>query len=123
MSPNLGLLALFTRWKRLETHDVVIECAKISLDPAEASPEDGYSVSQSFARLPHRTATADPTASPYGDTPNSYGKTGLWYLSALQLYLWEALSNFIGFNFFPLVQLLGTLSQMFKSQMWGGPER
>lgn len=61
------------RWKRLETHDVVIECAKISLDPAEASPEDSYSLSRSFARLPHRTATADPTASPYGDTPNSYG--------------------------------------------------
>nr|XP_010310290.1 PREDICTED: hamartin isoform X3 [Balearica regulorum gibbericeps] len=30
------------RWKRLETHDVVIECAKISLDPTEASYEDGY---------------------------------------------------------------------------------
>ncbi|XP_034958098.1 hamartin [Zootoca vivipara] len=30
------------RWKRLETHDVLIECARISLDPAEASCEDDY---------------------------------------------------------------------------------
>lgn len=28
------------RWKRLEMHDVVLECAKISLDLAEASYED-----------------------------------------------------------------------------------
>ncbi|ELV12667.1 Hamartin [Tupaia chinensis] len=59
------------RWKRLETHDVVIECAKISLDPTEASYEDGYSVShQISARFPHRSA--DVTASPYADTQNSY---------------------------------------------------
>uniref|UniRef100_A0A2R8YGX7 TSC complex subunit 1 n=1 Tax=Homo sapiens TaxID=9606 RepID=A0A2R8YGX7_HUMAN len=60
------------RWKRLETHDVVIECAKISLDPTEASYEDGYSVShQISARFPHRSA--DVTTSPYADTQNSYG--------------------------------------------------
>ncbi|XP_006216657.1 hamartin isoform X1 [Vicugna pacos] len=60
------------RWKRLETHDVVIECAKISLDPTEASYEDGYSVShQISARFPHRSA--DVIASPYVDTQNSYG--------------------------------------------------
>ncbi|XP_021563959.1 hamartin isoform X3 [Carlito syrichta] len=60
------------RWKRLETHDVVIECAKISLDPTEASYEDGYSVShQISARFPHRST--DVTASPYVDTQNSYG--------------------------------------------------
>nr|XP_036863725.1 hamartin isoform X2 [Manis javanica] len=60
------------RWKRLETHDVVIECAKISLDPTEASCEDGYSVShQISARFPHRSA--DVAASPYVDTQNSYG--------------------------------------------------
>nr|XP_003935958.1 hamartin isoform X1 [Saimiri boliviensis boliviensis]XP_010344713.1 hamartin isoform X1 [Saimiri boliviensis boliviensis]XP_039317288.1 hamartin isoform X1 [Saimiri boliviensis boliviensis] len=60
------------RWKRLETHDVVIECAKISLDPTEASYEDGYSVShQISARFPHRSA--EVTASPYVDTQNSYG--------------------------------------------------
>ncbi|KAM6169293.1 hamartin isoform 2-T4 [Rhynchocyon petersi] len=60
------------RWKRLETHDVVIECAKISLDPTEASYEDGYSVShQISAHFPHHSA--DATASPYVDTQNSYG--------------------------------------------------
>uniref|UniRef100_A0ABI0P787 TSC complex subunit 1 n=1 Tax=Bos taurus TaxID=9913 RepID=A0ABI0P787_BOVIN len=60
------------RWKRLETHDVVIECAKISLDPTEASYEDGYSVShQISARFPHRSA--DVSASSYVDTQNSYG--------------------------------------------------
>nr|XP_030694311.1 hamartin isoform X3 [Globicephala melas] len=63
------------RWKRLETHDVVIECAKISLDPTEASYEDGYSVShQISARFPHRSA--DVTASSYVDTQNSYGRKG-----------------------------------------------
>ncbi|XP_051022956.1 hamartin isoform X2 [Acomys russatus] len=62
------------RWKTLETHDVVIECAKISLDPTEASYEDGYSVShQLSACFPHRSA--DVTASPYVDTQNSYGAT------------------------------------------------
>ncbi|XP_039085626.1 hamartin isoform X2 [Hyaena hyaena] len=61
------------RWKRLETHDVVIECAKISLDPTEASYEDGGdSVSpQVSARFPHRAA--DMAASPYIDTQNSCG--------------------------------------------------
>ncbi|KAM8943224.1 hamartin isoform 1-T3 [Lycaon pictus] len=60
------------RWKRLETHDVVIECAKISLDPAEASYEDGDSISpQVSARFPHRAA--DVATSPYVDTQNSCG--------------------------------------------------
>ncbi|XP_051977374.1 hamartin-like isoform X2 [Xyrauchen texanus] len=31
------------RWKRFEPHDIVIECAKVSLDPKEASCEEGYS--------------------------------------------------------------------------------
>jgi hypothetical protein len=63
----------FSRWKTLETHDVVIECAKISLDPTEASYEDGYSVShQLSACFPYRSA--DVTTSPYVDTQNSYGK-------------------------------------------------
>uniref|UniRef100_A0A8B9F4T3 TSC complex subunit 1 n=1 Tax=Amazona collaria TaxID=241587 RepID=A0A8B9F4T3_9PSIT len=61
------------RWKRLETHDVVIECAKISLDPAEASYEDGYSsMSRKFcANLKHHQT--DPSASYYIDTQSSYG--------------------------------------------------
>lgn len=31
------------RWKRFEPHDIVIECAKISLDSKEASSEEGFS--------------------------------------------------------------------------------
>lgn len=76
----------FSRWKTLETHDVVIECAKISLDPTEASYEDGYSVSACF---PHRSA--DVTTSPYVDIQNSYGKQQHWLsvfaTSFLQLHL------------------------------------
>ncbi|KAK2535375.1 Tsc1 [Columba guinea] len=61
------------RWKRLETHDVVIECAKISLDPAEASYEDGYSsVSRKLSTsLKHHHT--DPSASSDIDTQSSYG--------------------------------------------------
>ncbi|XP_053138068.1 hamartin isoform X2 [Hemicordylus capensis] len=61
------------RWKRLETHDVVIECAKISLDPAEASYEDGYcsASQQGCSRLQHRPA--DPGASPYVSPHSSLG--------------------------------------------------
>jgi len=65
------------RWKRLETHDVVIECAKISLDPAEASYEDGYySVSRKLCTSLRHHHT-DPSASYYIDTLSSYGKTCL----------------------------------------------
>ncbi|XP_028851284.1 TSC complex subunit 1a isoform X2 [Denticeps clupeoides] len=32
-----------SRWRRFEAHDIVIECAKVSLDPKEASWEEGYS--------------------------------------------------------------------------------
>lgn len=39
----LSVLFLCSRWKRFETHDIVIECAKVSLDPKEASCEEGYS--------------------------------------------------------------------------------
>uniref|UniRef100_A0A4X2L1H3 TSC complex subunit 1 n=1 Tax=Vombatus ursinus TaxID=29139 RepID=A0A4X2L1H3_VOMUR len=54
------------RWKRLETHDVVIECAKISLDPTEASYEDGYSVSQQIsARVDTQNSYGNATSTPY----------------------------------------------------------
>ncbi|XP_070614774.1 hamartin [Erythrolamprus reginae] len=61
------------RWKRLETQDVVIECAKISLDPAEASYEDGYcpTALQACAHLSLRPA--DPDASPYLISHSSLG--------------------------------------------------
>ncbi|XP_056601567.1 TSC complex subunit 1a isoform X2 [Triplophysa dalaica] len=41
------------RWKRFEPHDIVIECGKVSLDPKEASCEEGYSsLSDHVARRP-----------------------------------------------------------------------
>uniref|UniRef100_A0A672LQA0 Hamartin-like n=1 Tax=Sinocyclocheilus grahami TaxID=75366 RepID=A0A672LQA0_SINGR len=41
------------RWKRFEPHDIVIECAKISLDSKEASSEEGYSsLSDHISRHP-----------------------------------------------------------------------
>ncbi|XP_066568758.1 hamartin isoform X2 [Amia ocellicauda] len=64
-----------TRWKRFEIHDIVIECAKVSLDPKEASCEEGYStIPEHFStHLQHRPA--DCTASPYADLHSSYGST------------------------------------------------
>ncbi|XP_026543090.1 hamartin isoform X1 [Notechis scutatus] len=59
------------RWKRLETHDVVIECAKISLDPAEASYEDGYCATALQACTHQSLRPADPDATPYLAPPNS----------------------------------------------------
>ncbi|XP_076854312.1 TSC complex subunit 1a isoform X2 [Brachyhypopomus gauderio] len=41
------------RWKRFETHDIVIECAKVSLDPMEASCEEVYSFLPDY--MPQRT--------------------------------------------------------------------
>ncbi|XP_039620235.1 hamartin-like [Polypterus senegalus] len=52
-----------TRWKRFEIHDIVIECAKVSLDPKEASCEEGYSsIPEHFTtHLQHRqTDITDP---------------------------------------------------------------
>uniref|UniRef100_A0A673GTH2 TSC complex subunit 1b n=1 Tax=Sinocyclocheilus rhinocerous TaxID=307959 RepID=A0A673GTH2_9TELE len=62
-----------SRWKKFEIHDIVIECAKVSLDPKEASCEEGYaSMPEHFcAHLQQRPA--DCTASPYGDFHSSYG--------------------------------------------------
>ncbi|KAF4789193.1 Hamartin [Turdus rufiventris] len=61
------------RWKRLETHDVVIECAKISLDPAEASYEDGYHPASRKLCTSLKHHQTDPSASSYIDTQSSYG--------------------------------------------------
>nr|XP_060613111.1 hamartin [Anolis sagrei ordinatus] len=62
------------RWKRLETQDVVIECAKISLDPAEASYEDGYSsaAQQAGLHMPHH-CPPDPEAGPFLASHSSFG--------------------------------------------------
>ncbi|XP_018421257.1 PREDICTED: hamartin [Nanorana parkeri] len=58
-----------SRWKRLETHDIVVECAKISLDPNEASYEEGYSPLSN--RL--RQRQQDTTSSPYPEISSNYG--------------------------------------------------
>lgn len=118
MDYSLHFLTFFAfyRWKKLETHDVVIECAKISLDPTEASYEDGYSVShQNSARLPPRSA--DVTASPYVDAQNSFGRrdSGTSLPPALAR---DALLIFVDFLLLfleeDLGQLLGAASQIFK---------
>uniref|UniRef100_A0A8C2HEX4 TSC complex subunit 1b n=1 Tax=Cyprinus carpio TaxID=7962 RepID=A0A8C2HEX4_CYPCA len=75
-----------SRWKKFEIHDIVIECAKVSLDPKEASCEEGYaSMPEHFcAHLQQRPA--DCTASPYGDFHSSY---------ALEISLYNFLSSII----------------------------
>ncbi|XP_018088121.1 hamartin isoform X2 [Xenopus laevis] len=60
-----------SRWKRLETHDIVVECAKISLDPSEASYEEGYSpLSNRLRQRQH-----DTTSSPYTEIRGSNAST------------------------------------------------
>ncbi|KAM4635788.1 TSC complex subunit 1b [Polymixia lowei] len=64
-----------TRWKRFEIHDIVIECAKVSLDPKEASCEEGYAaMPENF--YPHlHFRPQDCTSSPYTDFHSSYGSS------------------------------------------------
>ncbi|XP_030624360.1 TSC complex subunit 1b [Chanos chanos] len=66
-----------TRWKRFEIHDIVIECAKVSLDPREASCEEGY------ATMPEhlQQRPLDCTASPYTDFHSSYGSSSSTHFS------------------------------------------
>uniref|UniRef100_A0A671NUQ7 TSC complex subunit 1b n=1 Tax=Sinocyclocheilus anshuiensis TaxID=1608454 RepID=A0A671NUQ7_9TELE len=75
-----------SRWKKFEIHDIVIECAKVSLDPKEASCEEGYaSMPEHFcAHLQQRPA--DCTASPYSDFHSSYGNTLILYELLIQTY-------------------------------------
>ncbi|XP_071397772.1 TSC complex subunit 1b [Centroberyx affinis] len=64
-----------TRWKKFEIHDIVIECAKVSLDPKEASCEEGYAtMPENF--YPHlHLRPQDCTSSPYTDFHSSYGSS------------------------------------------------
>jgi tuberous sclerosis protein 1 len=69
------------RWKRFEIHDIVIECAKVSLDPKEASCEEGYSSMPDRITIHHHPITPDLrsgldyTASPYTDFLSSFGQS------------------------------------------------
>uniref|UniRef100_A0A7N6AI81 TSC complex subunit 1b n=1 Tax=Anabas testudineus TaxID=64144 RepID=A0A7N6AI81_ANATE len=63
-----------TRWKKYEIHDIVIECAKVSLDPKEASCEEGYAtMPENFYPQIH-LRPQDCTSSPYADLHSSYGQ-------------------------------------------------
>ncbi|KAL0965537.1 hypothetical protein UPYG_G00282580 [Umbra pygmaea] len=64
-----------SRWKRFEIHDIVIECAKVSLDPKEASCEEGYATMPDdlYPHLQLRTQLS--ASSPYTDLHSSYGSS------------------------------------------------
>ncbi|KAL2099543.1 hypothetical protein ACEWY4_003937 [Coilia grayii] len=64
-----------TRWKRFEVHDIVIECAKVSLDPKEASCEEGYATMPEHFCAHLQLRPTDCTASPYTDFHSSYGSS------------------------------------------------
>uniref|UniRef100_A0A3Q4BAN9 Uncharacterized protein n=1 Tax=Mola mola TaxID=94237 RepID=A0A3Q4BAN9_MOLML len=62
-------------WKKYEIHDIVIECAKVSLDPKEASCEEGYAtMPENFYPQIH-LRPQDCTSSPYTDLHSSYGSS------------------------------------------------
>ncbi|XP_072309562.1 TSC complex subunit 1b isoform X2 [Eucyclogobius newberryi] len=64
-----------TRWKKYEIHDIVIECAKVSLDPKEASCEEGYAtMPENFYPQVH-VRPQECTSSPYTDLHSSYGSS------------------------------------------------
>lgn len=68
---------LCCRWKKYEIHDIVIECAKVSLDPKEASCEEGYAtMPENFYPQIH-LRPQDCTSSPYTDLHSSYGQKSL----------------------------------------------
>nr|XP_040053679.1 TSC complex subunit 1b isoform X3 [Gasterosteus aculeatus aculeatus] len=64
-----------TRWKKYEIHDIVIECAKVSLDPKEASCEEGYAnMPENFYPQVH-LRPLDCTSSPYTELHSSFGSS------------------------------------------------
>uniref|UniRef100_A0A8C1IEB2 TSC complex subunit 1a n=1 Tax=Cyprinus carpio TaxID=7962 RepID=A0A8C1IEB2_CYPCA len=79
------------RWKKFEPHDIVIECAKISLDSKEASSEEGYSsLSDHIPRRPVEHSRSCSELSIHGkitynrDEMNSSGtKEEMWSPSSV----------------------------------------
>ncbi|XP_078082312.1 TSC complex subunit 1b isoform X2 [Mustelus asterias] len=63
------------KWKRFETHDIVIECAKVSLDPKEASCEEGYAVMPKHFSTHTQQKHTDHSSSPFSDSQSSFGST------------------------------------------------
>jgi tuberous sclerosis protein 1 len=62
------------RWKKFEIHDIVIECAKVSLDPKEASWEEGYATMPGHFYPHPELRPQESVSSPYTDFHNSYGE-------------------------------------------------
>ncbi|CAJ0940442.1 unnamed protein product [Ranitomeya imitator] len=96
------------RWKRLETHDIVVECAKISLDPNEASYEEGYSPLS--ARLRYRQH--DRVSSPHPDTCSNLGSNSSTPFSTPRLCTQEPLMQHIGTQAFRLP------AEMAQDSLW-----
>ncbi|XP_073412093.1 hamartin isoform X1 [Dendrobates tinctorius] len=96
------------RWKRLETHDIVVECAKISLDPNEASYEEGYSPLS--ARLRYRQH--DAVSSPHPETSSSHGSDSSTPFSTPRLCTQEPLMQHIGIQAFRLP------AEMAQDSLW-----
>ncbi|XP_048469727.1 TSC complex subunit 1b isoform X2 [Rhincodon typus] len=67
------------KWKRFETHDIVIECAKVSLDPKEASCEEGYTVMPKHFSTHTQHKHADHSCSPFSDSQSSFGSASSTY--------------------------------------------
>uniref|UniRef100_UPI00398E989B TSC complex subunit 1b isoform X2 n=1 Tax=Pristiophorus japonicus TaxID=55135 RepID=UPI00398E989B len=61
------------KWKRFETHDIVIECAKVSLDLKEASCEEGYTVMPKHFSTHTQPKHTDHSSSPFSDSQSSFG--------------------------------------------------
>ncbi|XP_077592904.1 TSC complex subunit 1b isoform X1 [Stigmatopora nigra] len=64
-----------TRWKKYEIHDIVIECAKVSLDPKEASCEEGYTTMPDNFYPQIHLRPQDCTSSPYTELYSSHGSS------------------------------------------------
>ncbi|XP_067868193.1 TSC complex subunit 1b isoform X2 [Heterodontus francisci] len=67
------------KWKRFETHDIVIECAKVSLDLKEASCEEGYTVMPQHFSTHTQHKHADHSSSPFSDSQSSFGSASSTY--------------------------------------------
>lgn len=76
---------LYFRWKKYEIHDIVIECAKVSLDPKEASCEEGYTTMPENLNPQLHLRPQDCTSSPYTDVHSSYGQK--------TKYVWRSLEQ------------------------------
>ncbi|XP_068608710.1 TSC complex subunit 1b [Brachionichthys hirsutus] len=63
------------RWKKYEIHDIVIECAKVALDPKEASCEEGCTTMPENFYPQFHLRPQDCTSSPYADPHSSCGSS------------------------------------------------